>query len=114
MVDSPVNPLNKLKLDSWYMVLVPIGAIILLFAIITVNKELMMLGFGLFLVGIGEWKNNKYQFVEVPASAFTPYRSASIPIRKSDKLGNFLLILGMICLIIWTIGFFDIYHVIKP
>ena len=59
------------------------------------------------------WKNNKYQFVEAEASIFSPYRSANIPVRRPDKIGNFLLVLGIISLIIWGLGFFDIYHVIK-
>jgi len=112
MVDSPVNPLNKLKLDLWFKVLIPIGAIILLFAIFTTNKELMLLGFGLFLIGIGEWKNNKIRSKHVDASAFNAEQWIHIPIRKPDALGNFLLILGITSLIIWGLGFFEIYNVV--
>lgn len=113
MVDSPVNPLSKLKLDSWYKVLIPIGTIILLFAIITSNKELMLLGFGFFLIGIGEWKNNKIQTEFREGNYQFPAMKLSIPVRKPDALGNLLLILGIISLIIWGLGFFDIYHVIN-
>jgi len=112
MVDSPVNPLNKLKLDIWYMVLIPIGAIILLFAIFTSNKELMLLGFGLFLIGIGEWKNHKVQSEHIPASAYNAEQWIHIPIRKPDALGILLDVLGVLSLIAWGLGFFDIIHVV--
>jgi len=113
MSDSPVNPLNKLKLDIWYKVLIPIGAIILLFAIFTSNKELMLLGFGFLFIGLGEWKNTKWIMMEQNASAFGPYRSWQVPIRKPDALGNLLDILGVLALIAWGLGFFDIIHVVQ-
>jgi len=113
LVDLPVNPLNKLKLDIWYKVLIPIGAIILLFAIFTSNKELMLLGFGFLLIGLGEWKNTKWIMKEQLASISGPYRSWQQAIRKPDALGNLLNILGVLALIAWGLGFFEIYHVVQ-
>jgi len=113
MVDSPVNPLNKLKLDIWYKVLLPIGAIILLFAVVTSNKELMLLGFGLLLIGMGEWKNHKVLSQHIDASAFNSEQWIHSTIRKPDALGILLDVLGVLALIAWGLGFFDIIHVVS-
>lgn len=112
MTDLPGNPLSKLKLDAWFMVFITIGALILLFAILISDKELMLLGFGFFMIGIGEWKNRKWINWEQTASIFNPYMRGSIPVRKPDALGSILDILGFISLILWGLGFFEIYHVV--
>lgn len=108
MVGFPVNPLSKLKLDSWYMVLIPIGSIILISSVIIDSKESLLLGMGLLLVGLGEWKNNKYRFEELHATAITPYSYRNTPVRVPNKIGNILLILGVICIIFWGVLFFNI------
>lgn len=113
MVDSTVNPLSKLKLDFWFKVLIPVGVIVLLFAIFTSNNLWFLFGAGLLLIGLGEWKNMKYHFVEAHATFYEPYRSASIPIRKPDALGVLLDILGVIALIIWGLEFFNIISIFK-
>jgi len=113
MSDSAVNPLSKLKLDVWYKILIPIGAIILLFAIFTSNKELMLLAFGLLLIGMGEWKNTKWKMMEQTATAYSPYKSWQEAVRIPDALGIFFDVLGILALIAWGLGFFDIYHVVQ-
>jgi len=112
MVDSPVNPLSKLKLDSWYMVLIPIGAIILIFSVFVSNKEWFLFGAGLMLIGLGEWKNQKFVTELREANYQFPAMKLTIPIRKPDVLGCLLDILGVIALIIWGLGFFDIIHIV--
>jgi len=112
MSGSSVNPLNKLKLDIWYKVLIPIGVIILLFAVFTSNKELMLLGFGLLLIGLGEWKNSGWVMMEEQASAGIPYKSWSELVRHPNALGILLDVLGVLALIAWGLGFFDIIHVV--
>ena len=113
MSDS-VNPLSKLALDSWYKVLIPIGAIVIIYSLWVQDKEWFLFGLGFFLIGIGEWKNNKYIFMEQPATAFQSGWRGNVPRRIPDKAGNFLLILGGICMIIWGLGFFAGYHFINP
>ncbi len=113
MVDSPVNPLSKLKLDQWYMVLIPIGAIILIFSIIVSNKEWFLFGIGFMLIGMGEWKNWKWVHEEQTQTAYSPYIVRNIPVRKPDALGTLFDILGVIALIIWGLGFFDVIHIVQ-
>jgi len=113
MVDLPVNPLNKLKLDIWYKVLIPIGAIIFLYAgIVTSDKELMLLGFGLFLIGIGEWKNHKVHSEHRPETIYNVEQWIHTLERRPDALGILLDVMGVIALIVWGLGFFDIIHVV--
>jgi len=115
MVDNPVNPLNKLALDVWYKVLIPIGAIILIFSLVWLrDKEWFLFGFGLLLVGIGEWKNNKFIFMEQSPTAYQSGWRGNVPKRIPDKVGNLLLIFGIICIGIWVSGFIFDYHLINP
>jgi len=112
MSDSSVNPLSKLKLDIWYKVLIPIGAIILPIAVFNSDKELILLGFGLLLIGLGEWKNSGWVMMEEPASAGIPYKSWSELVREPNALGMLLDVLGVLALIGWGLGFFDIFHIV--
>jgi len=112
MVDSSVNPLGKLKLDIWYKVLITIGAIILLFAVFTSNNVAMLLGSGLFLIGIGEWKNHKVVSEHVPESAFNVEQWIHVTVRKPDALGILFDILGSLALIGWGLEFFNIIEIV--
>jgi len=112
MVELSVNPLNKLKLDIWFKVLIPIGAIILLLASYMSDKELMLLGFGLLLIGMGEWKNHRLHSKHIDASAYNAEQWIHATIRKPNALGILLDVLGIIALIIWGLGFFDIIHIV--
>lgn len=85
MVESPVNPLSKLKLDQWYMVLMPIGTIILIFSIFVSNKEWSLFGIGFMLIGMGEWKNWKWIHEEQTQTAYSPYIVRNIPVRKEIR-----------------------------
>jgi len=70
----------------------------------------MLLGFGLLLIGLGEWKNTKWRMIEQTATAYSPYRSWQEPLRIPDALGILLDVLGILALIAWGLGFFDIIH----
>jgi len=106
------NPFAGIKLDVWYKTLIPFGGIMALISLFyspsfIEQKELFVLGCGLFLLGIGEWKNQKYMIRETTASAFNPYIRESIPIRKSDPLGIFLVLIGIIAIIVSLASFFS-------
>lgn len=115
MVENPINPLNKLSLDVWYMVLIPIGAIVMLYGLVWVqNKEWFLFGLGFIFVGLGEWKNNKWVYMTQEPTAYQSGWRGNIPRRIPDKVGNLLLLLGFICIGIWAVGFFVDVHIISP
>ena len=56
---------KSLKIDSWYMVFVYLGGLLLVFSLFIptqwiTNKQLILLSTGILLIGLGEWKNHKH------------------------------------------------------
>ncbi len=110
---TETNPFAGIKLDIWFKVLIPFGGIMVLISLFyspsfISQKELFVLGFGLFLLGMGEWKNEKWWVREVTASAFTPYVRENIPIRKPDAIGILFDVIGIIAIIVSLINFFNL------
>ncbi|MBA2860506.1 hypothetical protein [Methanococcus maripaludis] len=93
---------KNLKVDTWYMVFVYLGGILLIFAMFIktqwlTNKQLIFLSTGMLFVGLGEWKNHKWMSYYKPPNVYTgPTALVQTKIRSSDGLGNFLDILGCI------------------
>ena len=102
---------KNLKLDAWYKVLVYFGGVLFilsLFVPITIegitNMQIALISLGMFLLGLGEWKNHKYtywyDFVIVVRAI----------IRKPDIVGILLDIVGILFIII---GLFDFLGIIS-
>jgi len=99
---TETNPIN-LKIDVWYKALIPLGGFLMVLAIVYPNdsittKELFLIGGGLFLIGIGEWKNTKYLTQFVDATIYNPFMRITQPFRANDPLGVFLEVLGILAL----------------
>lgn len=101
------NFFSKLELDIWYKSLVYIGGIIFILSVsidtrLISNAQAGYLGAGLFFIGIGEWKNHKVMIQHNPSNAYTGHAHIlQIPIRHSDLVGNFFLIVGSIFLLVF-------------
>ena len=110
---TEMNLFASLKLDFWYKALIPFGGILALISIfyspsIFTQKELFVLGSGLFLLGLGEWKNQGWINWEQTASAFTPYVRGSTPKRMHTKLGNLLDVIAILAIIVGLASFFNV------
>jgi len=103
--------LKNLALDTWYKVLLYIGAILFLLSLVVTTKgitngQLQLLSSGLFFFGLGEWKNRKVACSFKPSNAYTgPAGILSTKIRQPDTLGMIFDLLGII---LFTIGIFSI------
>lgn len=96
--------LKNLALDTWYKVLLYIGAILFLLSLVVTTKgitngQLQLLSSGLFFFGLGEWKNRKVVCSLEPAGIL------STKIRQPDTLGMIFDLLGII---LFAIGIFSI------
>jgi hypothetical protein len=104
--------LKSFALDTWYKALMYAGA--LLFAVgLTVNVrgitngEALLIGFGFFAIGLGEWKNHKVASWFKPPNVYTgPAAFMEAPVRKADALGLFLDFCGVVslCIGVWHIA----------
>lgn len=87
---------KNLALDAWYKALVYVGGAGLLLAFFVdargvSNTDLQILLGGVFLLGLGEWKNNKIKSWIKPPNVYTgPTLWIDEPIRKPDVLGLLL------------------------
>lgn len=114
---SGSNPFGNLKIDVWYKVLIPLGGVLVVLSIIYTNqtitqKELFVLGFGLILIGMGEWKREKFLTRFVSQSAFNPFMRITQPFKSNDPLGIFFQIIGIIAVFIFVLNFFDIISIL--
>src|SRR3989344_7124196 len=100
--------LSNLELDTWYMLFAYLGALLVLLSFFIpvqwlTNKQVGLFGWGLLLIGIGEWKNHKFHSWIKEANAYTgPPLFMQTKIRNPDLLGSFFNLLGVI-LIIYSI-----------
>jgi hypothetical protein len=93
------NPLQALVVDSWYKAIIVVSVVFLLVAI-TVdlkgveNRTVMLLSFGAFFVGIGEWINHPLQVRVIPGAKITSHN------RLPGLLGSLFDVLGflLVCL----------------
>lgn len=96
--------LKSLALDTWYKVVMYAGAV--LFAVgLTVevrgitNGEALLVGLGLFLIGIGEWKNHKTAAWIKPPNVYTgPAALMQTKVRQPDFFGLLLDLCGLAAL----------------
>jgi hypothetical protein len=99
--------------DTWYKALMVLGAGIFAVALFLPvhgisNGQALLLSAGVFLFGLGEWKNHKLQSWIKPANAYTggPALIQGM-IRSPDFLGVVFDIVGG-CLFVW--GAWQIFH----
>ena len=96
---------KDLKLDSWYMAVTYIGGVALLLSFFVdvkgiSNNYLQILAGGIFLFGLGEWKNHKTESFIKPSNAYTgPAAVISYKVRKPDLFGWLLNIVGLALII---------------
>lgn len=105
--------LKNLALDRWYKLLIFVG-IILLIVSLTIevkalnNESVLYLSLGFLFIGVGEWKNEKIEVELKSPNAYTG--SGAIfqhPVRKPDLIGNILLLVGVIFIILFVLGYFN-------
>ncbi|MDE2588298.1 MAG: hypothetical protein KGL95_01340 [Patescibacteria group bacterium] len=110
---SDTNPFGSLKIDVWYKTFIVLGGIVI-FASLFYNpkfisqKELFVIGIGLFLIGVGEWKNARFGSQFITQSAFNPFIRIPLHGRVNDRVGVPLEILGIIAIGIGFLSFFKI------
>jgi hypothetical protein len=91
-----------LKLDSWYMAVTYLGGVALLLSFFfevkgISNNYLQILTGGIFLFGLGEWKNHKNESYIKPSNAYTgPAAYISYTVRRPDAFGLMLNLMGLI------------------
>jgi hypothetical protein len=115
---SDPNPVKNIKIDEWYKVLIPLGSAIIVISFIFSfeeysKKELLLLGGGLVLIGLGEWKNERHTTQYVTQSAFNPFMRITEKFRRNDKIGVPLEILGLLAVTISLLNIFNIIDVLK-
>lgn len=102
--------LKGLVLDRWYKVFVAVGAILFTISLFVdvkgiTNPQIQLISSGLFFIGIGEWKNWKYQYLQKPPNVYTgPAALLEVRVRQPDFLGIVFDLLGAILLIAGITG----------
>jgi len=86
--------LKILSLDTWYKVVMWLGAGVLVASLFfqvhgdVTNAELQILSLGVFLLGLGEWKNYKSKSWIKPPNAYTGDAALmSSVVRSPDAVG---------------------------
>ncbi len=111
---SPSDTFKNLKLDTWYKVFVYLGGVAFLVSLFVeikggmTNGQLQLLSLGVFLIGIGEWKNHKTVSWIKPPNVYTGgtalmetnERKPDLFGLACDLLGFLLIILSAICMIV--------------
>jgi hypothetical protein len=104
-MDLIADVMKGLKLDAWYKALLYIGGVVLVVSFFLdakgiTNAHLQLVSGGLFLVGLGEWKNHKVEKEFVPPNAYLGGRALLVTrtIRSPDPLGCVFDIIGIFLL----------------
>ena len=106
---EPSGIFKNLSLDMWYKALVYVGGIILILSIFMevkgiANIHVQLLSLGVFLIGLGEWKNHKIQLITRSPSITDPGALIQAYVRKNDLFGVILEIVGGFCLVVGLIS----------
>ena len=97
---------KNLVLDAWYKALVYLGGILIVASLFfdvrgISNRQLLFIATGIFLFGLGEWKNRKYLPTIKPPDAYTgPAMFMNMPVWKPDIIGISLDLSGIALIII--------------
>jgi hypothetical protein len=95
------NPLSKLALDYWYQVLMVVSIVVFLLSAAGVLKALptvptLLISFGGFWIGLGEWVNHPLQTKVYPGNAYYPGLIGTGHPRSPNAIGNLFLFLGFV------------------
>ncbi|WP_414463308.1 hypothetical protein [Hyphomicrobium sp. DY-1] len=96
--------LKGLALDCWYKVVIWIGGCLILAALfvdtkVLTNSQVLTLGAGLALIGLGEWKSMVHVHRFKPANAYTgPAGFFHWTERQPDVMAKLMLFAGYLCL----------------
>jgi hypothetical protein len=99
---------SNLKIDIWYKAIVYIGTFGILASIFVPvqaynNENIMILMFGLFFIGCGEWKNHKpFANIQKPSLSRDAIMVKGIK-RDSDIIGNAFLLVGGLLIILFIL-----------
>ena len=103
---------KSLALDTWYKVVMYAGVVLFAVGLVVnihgiTSGEALLIGVGLFLVGLGEWKNHKVASWIKPPNVYTgPAAFMQATVRKPDAFGLLLDALGVVALC------FGIWHIV--
>jgi len=92
---------KSLAIDTWYKALVYIGGIVLVLSFFIEvkgisNSQLQLISGGVFILGLGEWKNHKFLPMIKPPNAYTgPAMFMNVPVWKPDPVGLLLDLAGI-------------------
>ncbi|WP_154020785.1 MULTISPECIES: hypothetical protein [unclassified Haloarcula] len=94
---------DNLNLDTWFKAVTYLGGIIVILSLtvdlqVVSNEIMAATGFGMFLYGVGRWKNQKTH------TQFVPGGKLSWKERNSDIIGLLLEISGIL-MVIGAIGY---------
>lgn len=90
---------DNLKLDQWFKAVTYLGGIIVLLSLtvpmqVISNAVMAAIGFGMFLYGVGRWKNQKTH------TQFVPGKKLSWKQRDTDIIGLLLELAGISAVLI--------------
>ena len=103
---SLVDFFKNLVLDTWYKALVYFGGVVLILSLFVEvkgisNTQLQLLSAGIFMFGLGEWKNHKFIPQIKPPNAYTgPALFMNVPDWEPDLLGIILDLSGFVLLVL--------------
>ena|SRR5690242_7486103 len=109
---DPSGLLKSLALDTWYKVVMYAGVVLFAVGFVVnihgiTSGEALLIGVGLFLIGLGEWKNHKVASWIKPPNVYTgPAAFMQATVRKPDVFGLLLDVCGVVAL-----GF-GIWHIV--
>jgi hypothetical protein len=101
---------KNLVLDTWYKAFVYIGGLGFIVSLFTevkglTNGQTQLLTLGLFLIGIGEWKNHKTVSWIKPPNVYTGGAALmSTKVRQPDGFGLMCDVLGVLLIFIGIIS----------
>ena len=97
---------GKLILDIWYKTLMYIGGVgslLSLFLPLQIqslsNMQIFILFFGIFLLGLGEWKNHPAAVQVEPVSMMKALVMQGV-MRVPNRTGNIIILVGIMLIII--------------
>ncbi len=108
------NLFANLKLDTWYLVFVYLGAILFIMTLfvptqILTNRQVFLISAGLFLIGIGEWRSYRWYSEFKPPNVYTgPAALMRYQKREPDLFCNAAIVLGFLSLLLGGLNIFGL------
>lgn len=103
-MSTPFDLFKGLKLDAWYKLVGVLGIVLILLSLtisvqVASNSLISIFGSGMFIYGLGRWKNNK------TTTAFTRTHKVTHTGRKPDIWGWLMEAVGLLVLFygLWVV-----------